>query len=158
MSADNNPMVLVELNNLSYRYGTSIYAVDRVYGTMYGKFSVGYRSIPEKATVIPQYQSTPVEDGYGPAYENTLPGITNIATPIAKSTPVTQASHIPVIPTMPERDIIEPVSSERVRTAYLERQIQDMNSVRLPLNIPLMEEESHTPADLSGRIHAFCKE
>ena len=35
LSADNNPMVLVELNNLSYRYGTSIYAVDRVNGTMY---------------------------------------------------------------------------------------------------------------------------
>ena len=34
LSADNNPMVLVELNNLSYRYGTSIYAVDRVNGTM----------------------------------------------------------------------------------------------------------------------------
>ena len=56
LSTDNNPMVLVELNNLSYRYGTSIYAVDRVNGTMYGKFSVGYESIPEKATVIPQYQ------------------------------------------------------------------------------------------------------
>ena len=46
LSADNNPMVLVELNNLLYRYGTSIYAVDRVNGTMYGKFSVGYRMIP----------------------------------------------------------------------------------------------------------------
>ena len=83
LSTDNNPMVLIELNNLSYRYGTSIYAVDRVNGTMYGKFSVGYRSIPEKATVIPQYQHTLVEDEYGPAYENTLPGITDIATPIA---------------------------------------------------------------------------
>ena len=41
LSTDNNPMVLVELNNLSYQYGTSIYAVDRVNGTMYGKFSVG---------------------------------------------------------------------------------------------------------------------
>ena len=41
LSADNNLMVLVELNNLSYRYGTSIYAVDRVNGTMYGKFRVG---------------------------------------------------------------------------------------------------------------------
>ena len=120
LSADNNPMVLVELNNLSYRYGTSIYAVDRVNGTMYGKFSVGYRSIPEKATVIPQYQHTLVEDVYGPAYENTLPGITDIATPVAKSTPVTQASHIPVTQTMPERDILEPMSSERARTAYLE--------------------------------------
>ena len=41
LSADNNPMVLVELKNLSYQYGTSVYAVDRVNGTMYGKFSVG---------------------------------------------------------------------------------------------------------------------
>ena len=120
LSTDNNPMVLVELNNLSYRYGTSIYAVDRVNSTMYGKFSVGYRIIPEKATVIPQYQHTSVEDEYGPTYENTLPGITDIATPVAKSTLVTQASHTPVIPTVSERDIVEPMSSERARTAYLE--------------------------------------
>ena len=120
LSADNNPMVLVELNNLSYRYGTSMYAVDRVNGTMYGKFSVGYRSIHEKATVIPQYQHTLVEGEYGHTYENTLPGITDIATPVAKSTPVTQASHIPVTQTMPERDILEPVLSERARTTYLE--------------------------------------
>ena len=113
LSTDNNPMVLVELNNLSYRYGTSIYAVDRVNGTMYGKFSVGYRIIPEKAMVIPQYQHTSVENEYRPTYENTLPGITNIATPIAKSTPVTQASHIPVIQTILERDIVEPMSNER---------------------------------------------
>ena len=102
-------MVLVELNNLSHQYGT-----------MYGKFSVGYKSIPEKATVIPQYQQTPVEDEYRPAYENTLPGITNIATPVAKSTPVTQASQIPVIPNVPEKDIVEPISSERARTVFLE--------------------------------------
>ena len=60
---------------------------------MYGKFSVGYKSIPENATVIPQNQQTPVEDEYRPVYENTLPGIANIATPVAKSTPVTQACH-----------------------------------------------------------------
>ena len=95
-------------------------SVDRVNGTMYGKFSMGYKSIPEKAMVIPQYQQTPVEDEYRPAYENTLPGITNIATPVAKSTPVTEASHIPVIPNVQERDIVETVSSERARTAYLE--------------------------------------
>ena len=47
-------------------------------------------------------------------------GITDIATPVAKSTPVTQASHTPVIPTVSERDIMEPMSSERARTAYLE--------------------------------------
>ena len=87
---------------------------------MYGKFSVGYKSIPEKATVIPQYQHTLVEDEYGPAYENTLPGITNIATPVAKSTPVTHASQIPVIPNVLERDIVEPMLSERARTTYLE--------------------------------------
>ena len=62
LSTDNNPMVLVELKNLSYQYGTSIYTVDRVNGTMYGKFSVGYRIIPEKAMVIAQFQQTPVED------------------------------------------------------------------------------------------------
>ena len=83
LSANNNPMVLVELKNLSYQYGTSMYAVDGVNGTMYGKFSVGYNIIPEKATVIPQFQQTPVEDEYRLAYENTLPGITNIATPMA---------------------------------------------------------------------------
>ena len=37
MSTENNPMVLVELTRLSYRYGTTIYVVDRVNGTMYGK-------------------------------------------------------------------------------------------------------------------------
>ena len=55
LSADNNPMVLVKLKCLSYQYRTSIYAVDRVNGTMYGKFNVGYKIIPEKAMVIPQY-------------------------------------------------------------------------------------------------------
>ena len=96
--------------------------MDRVNGTMYGKFSVGYKNIPEKAMVIPQFQQTPVEDEYRPSYENTLPGITNIATPIAKSTPVAQASQAPVIPNvpLPERDMVEPVSRERARAAYLE--------------------------------------
>ena len=47
---DNNPMILVELKGLSYQYGTSIYAVDKVNGTMYNKFDVGYRMISEKAT------------------------------------------------------------------------------------------------------------
>ena len=99
-----------------------MYAVDRVNGTMYGKFSVGYKIIPEKATLIPQFQQTPVEDEYRPTYENTLPGITDIATPMAKSTPVTQASQTPVLTNvpLPERDMVEPVSSERARTAYLE--------------------------------------
>ena len=33
-----------------------------------------------------------------------------------------------------------------------------MSSVRLPLNIPSLEDESHAPTDLSNRIWAFCKE
>ena len=79
---------------------------------------------------------------------------------MAKSTPVTQAWQTPVLINvpLPERDMVEPVSSERARTAYLEWQIQDMSSVRLPLNIPSIEDESHAPTDLSGRIWAFCKE
>ena len=127
LSADNNPMVLVELNNPSYKYGTSTYAVDRVNGTMYGKFSVGYRIIPEKATVIPQYKHTSVEEEYVPAYENTLPGITKLSTPITKSTPVTQASHVPATKT--ERDIVQSISSEKARATYLENQMRDMSSV-----------------------------
>ena len=51
-------MVLVELNNLSYRYGTSLYAVDRVNGIMYGKFSVGLQNDTRKGygyTSIPTH-------------------------------------------------------------------------------------------------------
>ena len=48
-----------------------------------------------------------MEDECEPAYENNLLGITTIVTPIAKSTPMTQASHIPVTKTIPDRDIGE---------------------------------------------------
>ena len=78
-----------------------MYAVDRVNGTMYGKFSVGYKIIPEKATVIPQFQQTPVGDEYRPTYVNTLPGLSDIATPMAKPTPVIQASQMPVSTNVP---------------------------------------------------------
>ena len=157
LSADNNPMVLVELKNLSYRYGTSLYAVDRANGTMYGKFSIGYRMIPEKATVIPQYQHTSVEDEYAPAYENTLPGITSLPTPIAKSTPVTYTSYIPMPKPGTERDIVQPISSEEARAAYLEERMKHMDSIQLPLNIPSEAEELHTSADLARRIDNFFK-
>ena len=159
-SPDNNPMILVKLESLSYHYGTSIYAVDRVNSTMYGKFSVGYKIIPEKTTVIPQYQQTPAEDEYKPIYVNTLPGPTDIDTPIAKSTPVTQTSQVPVLPNVSplERDIFEPISSEQARSTYLEHQIQGMNSVRLPLNIPLLDNELCTSTNLTNRIQAFCQE
>ena len=75
---------------------------------MYGKFSVGYKMIPEKATVIPQFQLTLIKNEYRPTYVNTLLGTTDIVTPIAKSMPVTQASQMPVLPNVPphERDIL----------------------------------------------------
>ena len=127
LSTDNNPMVLVELNSLSYWYGTSIYAIDRVNGTLYGTFSVGYRMIPERATVIPQFQWTPLGNECNiiqPTYTNTLPGAGNIVTPLAKSTPVTQASQMPISQMVPSdrRDILEPLSNEQARAAYLARQ------------------------------------
>ena len=163
LSADKNPMVLVELKSLSYRYGTSIYAVDRVNGTMYGKFSVGYRIIHEKATVIPQFQQTPLEDEYNvmqPTYVSTLPGTTSMVTPIVKSTPVTQASQMPVLPIVPsnERDILEPMSNEQARSAYLQRQMQGMSSVKLPLDMPSLEDMSQGSENLPKRIHTFCHE
>ena len=53
---------------------------------------------------------------------NTLPGVTSIDTPIAKSTPVIQASQMPLIPIVSStvKDILEPFSSEQARAAYLE--------------------------------------
>ena len=99
-----------------------------------------------------------MENEYGSTYANTLPEITGIATPVAKSTPVTQASHISVTQTMTEKDILAPVSSKKARAACLDQQVQDMSSVWLPLSIPLMKEESHTPTDLTTRINTYCKE
>ena len=137
--------------------------MDRVNGTMYGKFSVGYKIIPEKATVIPQFQQTPLEDEYNamqPTHVSTLPGTTDMVTPIAKSMPVTQASQMPVLLTVPsnERDILEPMSSEQAKSAYLERQMQGMSSVRLPLDMPSLEDVSHGSANLPKRIQTFCQE
>ena len=110
--------------------------------------------------VIPQYQQTPVEDENELTYVNTLPGTTDIDTPIAKSTPVTQASHVPVLRNVRplDRDILEPMSSEQARSAYLERQIQGMSSMRLPLIIPLLEDESCASSNLPNRIQAYCQE
>ena len=95
---------------------------------MYGKFNVGYRVINEKATVKPQFELTSLEDEYTimqPTYVNTLPGTTSKITPIAKSTPMTQASQMPTMPiVLPHvRDILEPSSNEQARAGYLERQM-----------------------------------
>ena len=95
VSTDNNPMIQAELTGLSYRYGTTIYVVDRVNGTMYGKFSVGYRVINERATMELQLRHASLESEYvsmQPTYVNTLPGTTSMVMPLAKSTPITQSS------------------------------------------------------------------
>ena len=164
LSADNNPMILVELKGLSYQHGTSINAVDRVNGTMYGKFDVGYRIINEKATIIPQFKPTSLGDEYTimqPTYVNTLPETTSMVTPIAMSTPMTQASQMPTIPIVsPDvRDILEPSLNEQTRAAYLERQMQNMSSVRLPSSMPSLEDGiSVGPESLSKRIQSYCQE
>ena len=162
ISADINPMILVELTGLSYRYGTAIYVVDRVNGTMYDKFSVGYRVINERATVEPQFRDASLESEYvpmQPTYANTLQGATSMVTPVAKSTPITQSLHMPKISaTLPHvRDILAPASSEQVRPAYLERQMRQMGSVKLPSGMPSLEDGMVSRLEsLQDRIHNFC--
>ena len=95
-----------------------------------------------------------------PTYVSTLPGTTNMVTPIAKSMPVTQASQMPVLLIVPssERDILEPMSSEQARSAYLDRHMQGMSSVRLPLDMPSLEDVSHGSENLPKRIQTFFQE
>ena len=96
-----------------------------------------------------------------PTYVNTLPGTSSMVTPIAKSTPMTQASQMPTIPTVSSqvRDILEPSLNEQARAAYLERQIQGMSSVRLPSSMSSLEDCILVgPKSLSRRIQNFCQE
>ena len=163
MSAKNNPMTLVELTGLSYRYGTTIYAVDRVNGTMYGKFSVGYRVINERATVEPQFRDTNLESEYipmWPTYVNSLPGTNGIVTPLAKSTPITQSSQVPKISAaFPHvRDILELASNDQMRSTYLKRQLRQMDSVKLPSGMPSLQNGMvPRPESLQDQIQNFVK-
>ena len=125
---------------------------------MYGKFSMGYRIIPEKATIIPQYQQTSMETEYPRTYENTLPGITNIATPLAQSTPVTQVSHIPVVGPTAGRDIVQPIASEGARAKYLEGCLKGMSNMNQPMISSLLEEKLLPSMDLTRQIDLFCRE
>ena len=62
------------------------------------------------------------------------------------------------MPTMPAvlphvRDILEPSSNKEARATYLERQMQDMGSVKLPFDITSLEDGvSIWPESLSKRI------
>ena len=164
MSTDNNPMVLVELTGLSYMYGTTIYVVDRVNGTMYGRFSMGYRVINKRATMRPQFRPTSLEDEYvsmQPTYANTLPGTTSMVTPLDKSIPITQSLQMPTISAvLPRvRDILEPTSNEQVRSTYLERQMKQMDSVKLPSGmLSLQDRMIPRPEHLQDQIQSFCQE
>ena len=131
---------------------------------MYGKFSMGYRVINEKATVKPQFRPTSLEDEYTimqPTYANTLPGTTSMVIPLAKSTPITQMSQMPTISAVSPHvgDILQPASNEQARAAYLERKMKDIGSVRLPSDIPSLEDGlSLWLESLSKRIQNFCQE
>ena len=67
---------------------------------------------------------------------------------------------MPMLQNVPphERDILEPMSNERARSAYLEKQMQGMNSLKLPLDMPSLEYTSRESTDLQQRIHTFCQE
>ena len=67
---------------------------------------------------------------------------------------------MPVLPIVPssERDILEPLSNEQARSAYLERQMQGMSSVKLSLDMPFLEDMSRDSENLPKRIQTFCQE
>ena len=161
VSADNNLMILVEMAGLSYRYGTTIYAVDKVNRTMYGKFSVGYRVISERATMELQYRDASLEGVHVPMHlmsVNALPGITQMVIPLAKSTLITQSSQMLAISDIPPfQDILEPASNEQVRSAYLERQMRQMDSIKLPSGMPSLKDAMGPRSkSLQDRIQSFC--
>ena len=96
-----------------------------------------------------------------PTYVNTLPGTTSMVTPIAKSTPMTQASQMPTIPIVSPhvRDILEHSLSKQARAAYIKRQIRDMSSVRLTSSMPSLKDRvSIGPESLSKRVQNYCQE
>ena len=57
------------------------------------------------------------------------------------------------------KDILEPSSGKQARAAYLERQMQNMNSVRIPSSMPSLEDGAPIdPESLSRKIHDYCEE
>ena len=57
------------------------------------------------------------------------------------------------------RDILEPASNEQARSAYLERQIRQMDSVKLPSGMPSLKDGMvPRPESLQDRIQSFCQE
>ena len=56
-------------------------------------------------------------------------------------------------------DILEPASTEQVRSTYLERQMRQVDSVKLPSGMSSLEDEIvPRPKSLQDRIQNFCCE
>ena len=56
-------------------------------------------------------------------------------------------------------DILEPTSNEQVRSAYLERQMRQMDRVKLPSGMPSLEDGMVSRTEsLQDRIQSFCQE
>ena len=74
---------------------------------------------------------------------------------------MTQVSQMPTVSVVSPnvRDILEPFSNEQSRATYLERQMRDMSSFRLPSDIPSLEDGvSIRHESLSKRIQNYCWE
>ena len=57
------------------------------------------------------------------------------------------------------KDILEPASNEQARSTYLERQMKEMDSVKLPSDIPSLEDGViPRPESLQIQIQSFCQE
>ena len=57
------------------------------------------------------------------------------------------------------RDILGPTSNEQVRSTYLERQMRQMDSVKLPSGIPSLKDGMVPRSEsLQDRIQKFCCE
>ena len=131
---------------------------------MYGKFSVGFRVISERAAIELQYKDASLDGVYVPMQTmpmRTLPGTTQMTTPLAKFTPITKTSQMPVISDTlpPMREILEPASNEQARSTYLERQMRQMDSIKLPSDMPSLEDGMvQRPESLQDRIQGFCPE
>ena len=130
---------------------------------MHGKFSVGFRVISERAAVERQYKDASSDGVYVPMHPvpmSTLPGRTQMVTPLAKSIPITQSLQIPAISDTlsPVRGILEQVSNKQARSTYLERQMRQMSSInRLPPNMPSLEDGIvQRPESLQEKIQSFC--
>ena len=52
---------------------------------------------------------------------------------------------------------MKPISSEQARSTYMERQIQGMSSVWLPLDTPSLEDESCGSTNLPKESRPFVK-